>query len=467
MDYKKLTTEDIENLRGMISDPDRFITEVTQHWDHDQFKTVRAMPDLVIQPVTAEEVASVLKYASDHNIPLTPRGNSTGLMGANLTVHGGISLDMVKMNKVVEYDPNSLTITVQPGIRLNQLEEFLADKPFTYMPAPAMHWATVAGNISTNAGGLKAIKYGVTREHIREVKVALTDGKVYKFGSKSVKSLSGYSLKDLIIGSEGTLGVITEAVLRLYPRPKHALNAIIPFPTLTDAIESVPAILASGVVPTTVEYMGRKVLNLWEKGYDATFPIKEGDGFIILGIDSFTEEDAKAQLAEALKAVQPFNAMKEVVLDAESEEAKVIWDAREKLLLAIQKSTPKMDEVDVSVPINKIPLVLKRIEELEVEENMRIPNFGHAGDGNLHIYLCSDDLSDEEFAKKGDKVISELYKTAKSVDGNMSGEHGVGYARQNYYEDFYGKDYTDLLRKVKGLFDPKGILNPDKIFPLD
>ncbi|MDD6386276.1 MAG: FAD-binding oxidoreductase [Lactobacillus equicursoris] len=467
MDYKKLTTEDIENLRGMISDPDRFITEVTQHWDHDQFKTVRAMPDLVIQPVTAEEVASVLKYASDHNIPLTPRGNSTGLMGANLTVRGGISLDMVKMNKVVEYDPSSLTITVQPGIRLNQLEEFLADKPFTYMPAPAMHWATVAGNISTNAGGLKAIKYGVTREHIREVKVALTDGKVYKFGSKSVKSSSGYSLKDLIIGSEGTLGVITEAVLRLYPRPKHALNAIIPFPTLTDAIESVPAILASGVVPTTVEYMGRKVLNLWEKGYDATFPIKEGDGFIILGIDSFTEEDAKAQLAEALKAVQPFNAMKEVVLDAESEEAKVIWDAREKLLLAIQKSTPKMDEVDVSVPINKIPLVLKRIEELEVEENMRIPNFGHAGDGNLHIYLCSDDLSDEEFAKKGDKVISELYKTAKSVDGNMSGEHGVGYARQNYYEDFYGKDYTDLLRKVKGLFDPKGILNPDKIFPLD
>ena len=467
MDYKKLTTEDIENLRGMISDPDRFITEVTQHWDHDQFKTVRAMPDLVIQPVTAEEVASVLKYASDHNIPLTPRGNSTGLMGANLTVRGGISLDMVKMNKVVEYDPNSLTITVQPGIRLNQLEEFLADKPFTYMPAPAMHWATVAGNISTNAGGLKAIKYGVTREHIREVKVALTDGKVYKFGSKSVKSSSGYSLKDLIIGSEGTLGVITEAVLRLYPRPKHALNAIIPFPTLTDAIESVPAILASGVVPTTVEYMGRKVLNLWEKGYDATFPIKEGDGFIILGIDSFTEEDAKAQLTEALKAVQPFNAMKEVVLDAESEEAKVIWDAREKLLLAIQKSTPKMDEVDVSVPINKIPLVLKRIEELEVEENMRIPNFGHAGDGNLHIYLCSDDLSDEEFAKKGDKVISELYKTAKSVDGNMSGEHGVGYARQNYYEDFYGKDYTDLLRKVKGLFDPKGILNPDKIFPLD
>ncbi|MGN1406771.1 FAD-binding oxidoreductase [Lactobacillus sp.] len=467
MDYKKLATEDIENLRGMISDPDRFITEVTQHWDHDQFKTVRAMPDLVIQPVTAEEVASVLKYASDHNIPLTPRGNSTGLMGANLTVHGGISLDMVKMNKVVEYDPNSLTITVQPGIRLNQLEEFLADKPFTYMPAPAMHWATVAGNISTNAGGLKAIKYGVTREHIREVKVALTDGKVYKFGSKSVKSSSGYSLKDLIIGSEGTLGVITEAVLRLYPRPKHALNAIVPFPTLTDAIESVPAILASGVVPTTVEYMGRKVLNLWEKGYDATFPIKEGDGFIILGIDSFTEEDAKAQLAEALKAVQPFNAMKEVVLDAESEEAKVIWDAREKLLLAIQKSTPKMDEVDVSVPINKIPLVLKRIEELEVEENMRIPNFGHAGDGNLHIYLCSDDLSDEEFAKKGDKVISELYKTAKSVDGNMSGEHGVGYARQNYYEDFYGKDYTDLLRKVKGLFDPKGILNPDKIFPLD
>lgn len=196
----------------------------------------------------------------------------------------------------------------------------------------------------------------------------MTDGKVYKFVSKSVKSSSGYSLKDLIIGSEGTLGVITEAVLRLYPRPKHALNAIIPFPTLDDAIQSVPAILASGVVPTTVEYMGRKALNLWEKYYDATFPIKEGDGFIILGIDSFTASDAEAQLAQALEAVKPFHALKETVLNAESDEAKTIWDAREKLLLAIQKSTPKMDEVDVSVPINKIPLVLHRIEELEKEE---------------------------------------------------------------------------------------------------
>lgn len=169
--------------------------------------------------------------------------------------------------------------------------------------------------------------------------------------------------------------------------------------------------------------MGRNVLNLWEKYYDATFPIKEGDGFIILGIDSFTASDAEAQLAQALEAVKPFHALKETVLNAESDEAKTIWDAREKLLLAIQKSTPKMDEVDVSVPINKIPLVLHRIEELEKEEDMRIPNFGHAGDGNLHIYLCSDDMTDEEFAKKGDNVISELYKTAKSVGGNMSGEH--------------------------------------------
>ena len=466
MEYHQINDTDRENLRKFISEPERFVTEPTKHWDHDQFRTVTAMPELVIQPVTNQEVENVVKYASDHHIPLVPRGNSTGLMGANLSVDGGISLDMVKMNRVLEYDPDGLTMTVQAGIRLKDIEEYLADRPFTYMPAPAMHWATIGGNVDTNAGGLKAIKYGVTREHIRELKVVLTNGKLYKFGSKAVKSSSGYSLKDLIIGSEGTLGVVTEVTLRLYPKPRKSINAIIPFPTLNDAIRSVPAILASGVVPTTVEFMGRKVINLWEKYADDEFPIKNGNGFIIMGLDSFTEEEWQAELKQALEAVKEFKAEDAVILSADSEEAKKIWKCREELLLAIQKSTPKMDEIDVCVPINHIPEVLDRIEELENELNIRIPNFGHAGDGNLHIYLCSDDMSDEEYAKTSDKVISELYKTAKSLDGNMSGEHGIGYARAGYYEDFYGHDYTELLRQVKKLFDPNEVVNPGKIFKM-
>ena len=464
MEYHKINETDLENLRKFISDPERFITNPTKHWDHDQFRTVRAMPDLVIQPTTNEEVMNVVKYASDHSIPLVPRGNSTGLMGANLTVDGGISLDMIKMNKILEYDPENLTMTVQAGIRLKDLDEFCADKPFVYMPAPAMHWATIGGNVSTNAGGLKAIKYGVTREHIREIKAVLTNGKLYKFGSKAVKSSSGYSLKDLFIGAEGTLGVITEVTIRLYPKPHKSINAIIPFPTLNDAIKSVPAILRSGVVPTTVEFMGRKVIKLWESYAKDEFPLKKGDGFIMIGIDAFTEDEWKAELKETLEVVKPFKAEKAVVLGADSEEAKKIWKCREELLLAIQKSTPKMDEIDVCVPINHIPVVLDRIEELEQELNIRIPNFGHAGDGNLHIYLCSDNMTDEEYVKTSDKVISELYKTAKSLDGNMSGEHGIGYARANYFEDFYGEEYTDLLRKVKKLFDPNYVINPGKIF---
>lgn len=467
MKYHKINQSDIETLRTYISDPERFITQPTEHWDHDQFKTVRAMPDLVIQPVTNEEVEKVVKYASDNHIPIVPRGNSTGLMGANLTVEGGISLDMIKMNKMIEYDPESLTMTVQAGMRLKDIEDYLADKPFTYMPAPAMHWATIGGNVDTNAGGLKAVKYGVTREHIRELKVVLTDGKLYKFGAKAVKASSGYSLKDLIIGSEGTLAVVTEVTIRLYPRPKKSINAIIPFPTLDDAIKSVPAILASGVVPTTVEFMGRKVINLWEKYYDEKFPITTGKGFIILGLDAFTEGELDAELKQALASTKKFDSQDAIVLNADSPEAKKIWDCREKLLLAIQKSTPKMDEVDICVPINHIPDVLHRIDELEKEIGMRIPNFGHAGDGNLHIYLCSDDMSDEEYKEKSFKVITELYKTAKSLDGNMSGEHGIGYARKDWYEWYYGKDYTNLLRKIKKVFDPNSVLNPDKIFPLE
>lgn len=466
MSYNKITSKDLEQLRSFIRDEDRFITKPTVHWDHDQFKTVRAMPDLVIQPTTNEEVEKVVKYASDHHIPIVPRGNSTGLMGANLSVDGGISLDMIKMNKILSYEPNNLTMTVQAGIRLKDMEEFLADKPFTYMPAPAMHWATIGGNVDTNAGGLKAIKYGVTREHIRELKVVLANGKLYKFGAKAVKSSSGYSLKDLIIGSEGTLGVVTEVTVRLYPRPKEIINALIPYPTLTQAIKSVPAILASGVVPTTVEFMGRKVIDLWESYANQKFPVSEGNGFIIVGIDAFTKGEVEAELKQVLETVKQFDAGKAVVLAADSDEAKLIWKAREELLLAIQKSTPMMDEVDISVPIDHIPDVLKRIDELEKEVGMRIPNFGHAGDGNLHIYLCSDNDSKEVFDKKSKEVITELYKKAKEVDGNMSGEHGIGYAREPYFEDYYGKDYLEMLRKIKLAFDPNDIINPDKVFPM-
>ncbi len=466
MSYNKITSKDFEQLRSFIRDEDRFITKPTVHWDHDQFKTVRAMPDLVIQPTTNEEVEKVVKYASDHHIPIVPRGNSTGLMGANLSVDGGISLDMIKMNKILSYEPNNLTMTVQAGIRLKDMEEFLADKPFTYMPAPAMHWATIGGNVDTNAGGLKAIKYGVTREHIRELKVVLANGKLYKFGAKAVKSSSGYSLKDLIIGSEGTLGVVTEVTVRLYPRPKEIINALIPYPTLTQAIKSVPAILASGVVPTTVEFMGRKVIDLWESYANQKFPVSEGNGFIIVGIDAFTKGEVEAELKQVLETVKQFDAGKAVVLAADSDEAKLIWKAREELLLAIQKSTPMMDEVDISVPIDHIPDVLKRIDELEKEVGMRIPNFGHAGDGNLHIYLCSDDDSKEVYDKKSKEVITELYKKAKEVDGNMSGEHGIGYAREPYFEDYYGKDYLEMLRKIKLAFDPNDIINPDKVFPM-
>ena len=243
-------------------------------------------------------------------------------------------------------------------------------------------------------------------------------------------------------------------MVRLYPKPKESINAIIPFPDLKHAIKSVPVILASGVVPTTVEFMGREVLNLWEKYANQEFPIKEGNGFIILGLDAFTKSEIQAELDQIIEETKKLDASDAIVLDADSDTAELIWKAREELLLAIQKSTPMMDEVDICVPINKIPIVLDRIEELEKEVGMRIPNFGHAGDGNLHIYLCSDSDSKEEFEKKGQKVISELYKTAKELDGNMSGEHGIGYARKDFYEDFYGEDYTELLRKVKELFDP-------------
>ncbi len=465
LNYARVTPADIEKLRQIIP-ADRFFYPPTKHYDHDQFNYKRSLPDVELQPVSNEEVSAIMRYANKRMIPVTVRGNATGLMGANISVDHGIALDMIKMNKVLEYDPDSLTMTVQAGIRVRDIAEYLADQPFIYEPAPAMKWAAIGGNVSTNAGGMKAIKYGTTREHIRGLTTILADGTKLHCGHKTVKNSSGYDVKDLIIGSEGTLAVITEVVLRLIPRPQFEKTMLLSFSEIATAIKSVPKVFAAGLTPTSVEYFSQEDIEKWQEYSGKEFPVKDGKGYLLVSFDSNNKQNVEEELSEVLEVAKKNQLIKSLVLNSGDPDAQAVWDARSEFETAIQKTTTKMDEADIVVPIDKIPMVLGQVRKVAKKEQIRLPNFGHAGDGNLHIYICCDNYSDEEFGAKKDRIFKALYKAAKAYSGEMSGEHGIGYARKDYFEDFYGTDYVALMSRIKQAFDPNLILNPDKIFPL-
>lgn len=464
MEYSQLNRRHLADLRKIIP-PDRFIYPPSRHYDHDQFKAIRSLPDLVLQPKTNEEISRIMAYANRAHLPVTVRGNSTGLMGGNIAIDHGIALDMIKMNKILNYDPDNLTITVQSGVRVVDINQFLIDKPFTYVPAPAMKWACIGGNAATNAGGMRVIKYGTTREHIRGIKTVLADGTVFQFGHQTAKNSSGYDLKDLVLGSEGTLAVITELILRLFPRPKVELQALVPFNNVNQAISVVPKILAAGLLPVNIEFFSRAVISNWEKYANKKFITAKGGGFLLIGFNGNNRQAVEDDLKTALSITKDLKALEAIIL-SDQKIYDQVWEARNNFLTVIQQSTPMMDEVDIVVPINKIPNVLDAVETISQEETIRLPNFGHAGDGNLHIYICSDQYNQKEFQKKSDQVIKKLYQTAKSYGGEMSGEHGTGYARKDYFQNYYGKDYVQLLQKVKRAFDPELILNPEKIFPI-
>lgn len=465
MNYSKVTEADITELRKIIPE-DRFFCPTTKHYDHDQFNGKKSAPDVAVQPISNDEVSAVMKYANEHHIPVAVRGNATGLMGANISVEHGIAIDMIKMNKVLEYDPGSLTLTVQAGLRIRDIEEYLQGEPFVYVPSPAMKWAAIGGNLSTNAGGMKAVKYGTTREHVRGLTAILADGTQINCSHKTVKNSSGYDIKDLIIGSEGTLAVVTEVVLRLIPRPRYEKTILLSFPDIQRAIQAVPKVFAAGLTPTSVEYFSQEVVEKWDEYADQEFPVKNGSGYLMVSFDGNDDKMVDGELADLVNVAKENEVTNTLIMKTEDPVAQEVWDARSQFETAVQETTTAMDEADVVVPINKIPLVLKEVAVVSEKEQIRLPNFGHAGDGNLHIYICQDDYSDAEFGEKTDRVLKALYKVAKESDGEMSGEHGIGYARKDYFEDFYGTDYVKLMSRVKLAFDPNLILNPNKIFPV-
>lgn len=461
--YNKLTENDLGCLAAIVGANRAFIGgDISEDYSHDELGGVKKFPEILLKVHTVDEISRIMAYADEHRIPVAVRGSGTGLVGGCVAVEGGIMLDTTLMNKILELDEENMTVTVQPGVLLMELASFAAENGYLYPPDPGEKSATIGGNISTNAGGMRAVKYGVTRDYVRGLTVILPNGSVLTLGGKIVKNSSGYSLKDLIIGSEGTLAVVGEAVMKLVPLPEYSVSLLVAFSSMEAAIETVPEIMKSKAAPTAVEYMSRETILFAEDYLGKRFPDTGSDAYLLLTFDGSSKERVEAEYGFAANLCLEKGALDAFIVDTPERKASV-WNARGAFLEAIKASTTMMDECDVVVPRSRIAEFIKFTHEVSKRLDMRIPSFGHAGDGNLHIYICRDALCDTEWKKRLAEAFDLMYNKAAEMGGLVSGEHGIGYAKKEYLLRQYGSEHLALMNGIKQVFDPNNILNPQKV----
>ena len=371
-------------------------------------------------------------------------------------------IDTTLMNHFLELDEENLTLTLEPGVLLMEIYQYVEPKGLFYPPDPGEKTATIGGNISTNAGGMRAVKYGVTRDFVRGLEVVLADGTILELGGKSVKNSSGYDLKDMIIGSEGTLAFITKAILKLLPLPQKNVSLLVPFPSLAQAIGTVPLIVKSKAIPTAIEFMEREVIMDSEKFLGSSFPDNSADAYLLLKFDGNSTKEIEEAYDGVAQICLEQGALDVLIADTD-ERADAIWKTRGSFLQAISGSTTQMDEVDACVPRSKVNEFVEFVHSLQDEMHVRIKCFGHAGDGNLHVYILRDDLDEQAWGKVLLATMDKMYAKARDLDGKVSGEHGIGLAKKPYLKEDLDPAAIKVMQGIKKAFDPNNILNPRKV----
>ena len=409
--YKKIDQKDIQYIKSIFEEGYAlFGNEISQDYGRDELGTVSHMPDALVYVRNTQEVSKVMKYANENLIPVVVRGSGTGLVGACVPLNGGIMIDTTKMNHILELDEENLTLTVEPGVLLMEIYDYVEPKGYFYAPDPGEKTATIGGNISTNAGGMRAVKYGVTRDYVRGLTVVLPNGEIEHFGGKCVKCSSGYSMKDLIVGSEGTLCIITQAILKIVPLPSESVSMLLPFKTMEKAIEVVPEIIKSKASLTAIEYMSLDTIMSAEDFLGKKFPDTNYEAYILLTFDGNSKTEIEAEYTKVANLCIEHGAIDGYFVDTE-ERKKSVWSARGAFLEAIKASTDLMDECDVVVPKSKVADYIKYTHDVAKQVNVRIPSFGHAGDGNLHIYICKDSMEEQVWQEKLQKAFDYIKNT--------------------------------------------------------
>lgn len=461
--FAKVTGEDLAFFESIL--PGRVFSggNVSSDYEHDEM-TIYGLyaPEAVLLAQNTDEISAVLRYCCQKGIAVTPRGAGTGLCGGCVAVRGGIVLSTERMKRVLEVDEKNMTATVEPGVLLMEFPKALEGTGLFYPPDPGEKTATMGGNAMTNAGGMRAVRYGVTRDYVLGMEVVLSSGEILTLGGKNVKTSSGYSLIDLLVGSEGTLGILTKLTVKLIPEPKANISLLIPFDDLDTCIGAVPAVLGCGCEPTAVEFMEREVIACAETYLGKQFPDASADAYLLVRLDGASVEALRPAMDRLTDLALSIGA-RDVLLADTDERKESIWNARGAFLEAIKNSTTVMDECDVVVPRERIADFVRQSGQIGREAGVRICSFGHAGDGNLHIYVCKDAMEDQAWAKALEQVMDRLYEAARNLGGEVSGEHGIGHAKREFLRESLGETQMVLMRGIKSVFDPAGILNPGKV----
>jgi glycolate oxidase len=417
-------------------------------------------PDCAVWATTTEQVSEILKLANEHKIPVIPRGAGTGLSGMAVPVKGGIVLDLNRMNQIVKVSIEDRYAVVQPGVVYADLDKALAPNGFCFPPDPGSGTVcTLGGNVATNAGGVKGAKYGTTRDYVLGLEVVLADGRVMRTGSSTIKCVSGYDLTRLMVGSEGTLGIVTEITLKINPRPTASSTAVATFSNLEDAGTAVTQIMSSGIIPAVMEIMDRPTIQAINQNTDLGLP--EVEAMLLVETDGYTQTESDYQLEKVIKVFNDNNP-DEVKQAGSKQEALDLWKARKSAYAVLARIQTHFVLEDVTVPMGKLADLLKGIGEISNKYNLQIATFGHCGDGNLHPQILYDGYNDEE-VERTEKAVAELFKLAIDLNGTLTGEHGIGIAKADYMSLEHDDVEMDTMRMVKQTFDPNNILNPGKM----
>ena len=417
-------------------------------------------PTCAVWAETADQVSAILKLSSRKKIPVIPRGAGTGLSGMAVPIKGGIILDLSHMNHIVKISIEDRLAVVQPGVVYINLEKALSSFGFFFPPDPASgKVSTLGGNVATNAGGLKGAKYGTTKDYVLGLQVVLPDGRIMRTGSKTMKSVSGYDLTRLFVGSEGTLGVVTEITLKINPKPTATSTALATFDSLEDAGRAINHIMHSGIVPSALEILGKETLAAINQNTDLNLP--EVDAMLLAETDGYTREETDYQIEKIIQTFKENNA-KEVKQAKSHKEVEDLWAARKSAYAVLARIKTHFVLEDVTVPMTNIAKLLKGIEDISKRHDLQIATFGHAGDGNLHPQILYDGY-DPEQTRRMEEASADLFKLAIDLDGTLTGEHGIGLAKAPYMTLEHDQVAMDVMRHIKNMFDPDNILNPGKM----
>lgn len=462
-----ISPEIIEILTQIVGSNYIFTDEETrQKYGHDETEDYNFPPAVLVKPANTAEISAILKVANEHFIPVTPIGGQTGLSGGALSIHKGIGLALERLNKIIEIDENNLQVTVEPAVITQVLREAVAEKGLFYPPDPSSQGSCwIGGNVAENAGGARAVKYGVTKDYVLNLEVVLPSGEIIWTGANTLKNSTGYNLTQLMVGSEGTLGVITKIVMKLLPKNAHTVLMLVPFFNANEACEAVAKIFHAGIVPSALEFMERDAIDWTLKYIDGVnVEIKdEIQAHLLIEVDGNYPEILFNEAEKISVVLEQFEI--DEILFADTEDQKnALWKLRRAVGEAV-KSNSIYKEEDTVVPRYELPKLLSGIKAIGAKYGFKSVCYGHAGDGNLHVNIVKEEMSDENWNTEIPKGIREIFKLTVSLKGTLSGEHGIGYVQKNYMDIAFSKVQMDLMRSIKNVFDPNNILNPGKIFP--